>query len=263
MRRKQALAAAAAVMALAGVSACAEEDIVLLAHDFRGGGGLLHGCEADVGGAWAANSAFLDDGRIDGALEGSALLPFTPTANSRYTLSLEVLNPSDRWVALGFARDGLITPGGDNVNDRLSNEVEGIAWMLLRNSPSANMDVQVFAGLRNSGGLYSGDPIADFSRPHTLSIVIDTTGDGTRFTAEFRIDGRPVCDGPQLIDLPVEEINFACISFDNATAAEVRIGKFRLTQVPEPESLVVFGMCLPSSWFTSLRGLRSGSGFSR
>lgn len=262
MRGMQALAAAAAVMALAGVRAGAEEDIVLLAHDFRGGGGgLLHGCEADVGGTWAASAAFRDDGRIDGALEGSALLPFNPTANSRYTLSLEVLNPSDRWVALGFARDGLITPAGDNVNDRLSNEVEGIAWMLMRNSPSANMDVQVFTGYRNSGGLYSGDPISDFSRPHTLTILIDTAGDGAQFTAEFRIDGRPVCDGPQLIEIPVEEINFACISFDNATAADVRIGALRLTQVPEPESLVVFGMWLPPLGLPSARGARVG--FSR
>jgi hypothetical protein len=208
---------------------------------FSGNGLPLNGLPVQVGGQnWVANAGWLDSGQVSGvAAEGSALLPFDPVVNTSYTLSLDVLNPSGQWIGLGFARDPLASPGGNNIQDRFPNEIEGISWMLLRNSATANADVQVFRGLRTSGQLYSGDPITDFTAWHNLAIVIDTTGDGTSFTAQFFVDNVALFGAPQLVSIPVADINFVGMSFDAPNTAPdvtVRFDSFLLTQVPEPAS---------------------------
>ena len=100
-----------------------------VSYDFSGTGAALNGTAPDVApGAetWTANGPFRDDGTIDGAVEGGALLPFDPVVNRQYTLSMDVTAPvgTDRWVALGFTRDALPSTSADDVNGRHSNETE-------------------------------------------------------------------------------------------------------------------------------------------
>ena len=233
-------AAAAIVFGMSGAAHAA----TVYSDDFSGAGGPLNGAAPDVSPAaatWTANSPFLDNGAIDGTVEGGALLPFSPQANFQYTLSLDVLNPTGNWVALGFARDPIATPGADNVNDRLSNEPEGISWMLYRDVADSTQDIQLFAGLRTANGIADTNPAFDASVSHNLEIVITTAADGTNFTADFFLDDVSLlAAGPVTITRNIDDINFVGMAFDDATmATTIRVDNFTLSEVavPEPASL--------------------------
>ena len=219
---------------------------------FSGDGTALNGATTTVGGGtWSANNFVNRNGTINGANEGSALLTFNPVANMTYTLTLDVSNTTDRWVGLGFARDPLTSPGASFTNDRLSNETEGISWMLYRDHASdQTQDIQLFGGLRTASQIadnnFSG---FSFSNANTLKIVIDTTGDGSSFTANFFInDNSLLSSGPVTIARSLDDINYVGFTFDNATASAVSVDNFSLTAVPEPSS------------FAALAGL-AGLGF--
>ena len=200
--------------------------------DSFAGSGPLNGVLVEGGAlqngsvAWTANSAFNADGTINGADEGGAYLPFQPLLNSQYTLSMDVLNPTDRWVALGFARDPITNPGASDLNDRHSNEAEGIAWMLYRNNGATNA-VETFTGLRTTGGQAVDSTGVNFTVANKLSIDIDTTGDGSSFTADWRINGAIVRSAT--IAVAVADINFVGLSFDNATTGTPMFDNFLLT----------------------------------
>ena len=245
-----ALAVAAGVVGTTGMARAA----TVYSDDFSGTGAALNGTAPDVApGAetWTANGPFRDNGTIDGAVEGGALLPFDPVVNQQYTLSMDVTTPvgTDRWVALGFTRDPLPSTSADDVNGRHSNETEGIAWMLFRDSATNADDVQVFRGMRTANQIADTATAVTFGVTHTLSIVLDTTGDGSSFTADFLIDGVSVVGGPQVISSlgnpggvgpssPVlDVINHVGFSYDDATATPPTIDNFSLTVVPEPASI--------------------------
>lgn len=203
-----------------------------LYRDSFAGAGSLNGALVESGAfqtgsvAWAASSAFNADGTINGADEGGAYLPFQPLLNSQYTLSMDVLNTTDRWIALGFARDEIGAPGASDLNDRMSNETEGIAWMLYRNNGAANA-IESFTGLRTAGGLAIDSTGLDFNAANNLAIDIDTTGDGSSFTANWRINGNLV--RTETIAVAVSDINFVGLSFDNATTGTPTFDNFLLT----------------------------------
>ncbi len=236
-----------------GVSGAAQAATVY-SDDFSGAGAPLNGTAPDVAPGsetWSANGPFRDNGTIDGAVEGGALLPFDPVVNQQYTLSMDVTTPVgvDRWVALGFARDPLPSTNADDVNARHSNEPEGIAWMLFRDAATNADDVQVFRGMRTANQIADTATGLTFGVTHTLSILLDTTGDGSSFTADFLVDGASIVGGPQVINAlsnpggvgvasPVlDVINYVGFSFDDATATPPTIDNFTLTVVPEPASL--------------------------
>lgn len=223
----------------------------LYSDGFSGSGGLLNGVAVaggtGAGALWSANSAFLDNGAISGANEGSALLPFTPVTGQLYTLSLDVLNATDRWIALGFARDALASPGASLTNDRFSNEAEGISWMLFRqHATDATQNIQIFGGLRTASGITDDNAAINFGIAHQLKIVLDTAGDGTSFTANFFLDGNSILAGgaPVTIARNIDDINFVGMSFDNATASAVTFDNFLLTAVPEPSTGALLGLGL-------------------
>lgn len=208
---------------------------------FEGGSGaLLHGTTEDTTATlWSANNFVNDNGTINGANEGSALLPFDPITNRVYTLSMDVNNTTDRWIALGFARDPLTSPGASFTNDRLSNETEGIAWMLYRKHASdVTQDVQLFAGLRTNGGIADNNIAHSFNQTNNLSVIIDTYGAGTNFKVDYLINGLSILpSGPVTVNIPVADINYTGFAFDNSTTAAVSVDNFRLSVVPEPTSL--------------------------
>ncbi|TWT97634.1 hypothetical protein Pla108_17860 [Botrimarina colliarenosi] len=223
--------AAATVVGVFSLGSGAAAQETLYADSFSGTG-PLNGVLVESGGlqngsvAWGASSAFNADGTINGADEGGAYLPFQPLVNSVYTLSMNVTNTTDRWIALGFTRDAIGAPGASDLNDRMSNETEGIAWMLYRNNGAANA-VESFAGLRTLGGLALDTTGLDFNANNELEIQIDTTGDGSSFTADWRINGASLRN--EVVNIPVTDINFVGLSFDNATTGVPTFDNFLLT----------------------------------
>ncbi|USN99487.1 MAG: LamG domain-containing protein [Phycisphaeraceae bacterium] len=185
-----------------------------LADDFSGAGGQLDGAAADIGGNWSASLDWLDNGEIAETQDGGAILALDAQPNYVYTLNCELTNTTSQWVAVGFCRDALSNPGqAVQYTDRFSNELEGIAWMLVRNDPARN-DVEVFGGYRTAGGLFGQDVAGlDFNNPIQLQVIIDTRGDGSSFTAEFYLNGSLLV-GPTTINIPVDDINFAGFSYD-------------------------------------------------
>ncbi|MBX3425499.1 MAG: hypothetical protein KF688_07465 [Pirellulales bacterium] len=209
---------------------------VVYSDAFNGSATLLNGTvEAARGGTWTANAPFRANGQIDGTVEGSALLPFTPSLNSVYELTLDVFNTTDRWLALGFARDPIVAPGVDSLTDRFANETEGIAWMLYRNQTSnPAQSIELFGGLRTANSIADTNAAINFNRSNTLKIVIDTTGTGANFTADFQLDQGAgfvsLSNGPKTVNVSVNDVNFVGMSFDDATTASITIDNFQLVK---------------------------------
>ena len=90
------------------VSTASAQTTTLYTDSFSGGATLLNTTLVQGGTlqtgtvAWSANSAFRANGTIDGANEGSAILPLTLDVNATYTLSMDVQNTTDRWIGLVF-----------------------------------------------------------------------------------------------------------------------------------------------------------------
>jgi hypothetical protein len=208
----------------------------------------LNGTTTDAGGGtWSANNFVNKDGSLNEANEGSAQLVFNPTVNNEYELRIDVRNTTDRWVALGFMRDALASPGASLTNDRMSNETEGISWMLFRDHlTDPTQDLQLFGGLRTGGGIVDINNTAalDFTQTHTLSIIINTFGTGTSFTANFFLDGQSVLAGgsPVTVGVNIEDINYVGLSYDNATATDITVDNFSLSYVPEPSAALLAGL---------------------
>lgn len=210
--------------------------VMLLADDFSGGATALNGASADTGGTWSASDGWQADGQIASTQDGGALLPFDAQPNHIYTLTAEVTNSSSQWVAIGFCIDPLEAPGGVvQYNDRFSNELEGISWMLTRNDPARN-DVEVFGGTRTANGLFGGDIAGlDFNSPVMYMIELNTMGDGSSMTAQYYVNGMPLLAEPAVLSIAVEDINYAGFSFDYGDGASVPvIGSFELTDVEVP-----------------------------
>jgi hypothetical protein len=228
-----------------GASLVQAQTTTLYSDSFSGAGGLLNGVAVQggtgAGTLWSANSAFLDNGTISGANEGSALLPFTPVANMQYVLSLAVSNRTDRWIALGFGGTALVSPGANRTNDRFSNDNRGISWMLFRQHlTDATQNVQLFGGLGTGSPITDDNRAIDFTVPHQLQIVLDTTGDGTSFKANFLLDGTSILASPATIARSLSAIQYVGMSFDNSTTATVTFDDFQLNQVPEPATGALF-----------------------
>jgi hypothetical protein len=250
MRLLRIVSVATAITLLAMQTARA---VTLYSDSFSGAAANINGVPVQGGALapanWSANATYMAEGSLDESVEGSAILPFEPIANAVYTLSLDVFNTTDRWVALGFARDPLTTPGFDQVNDRLSNEIEGIAWMLFRDhATDPTQDLQLFAGLRTNNGIADNNAAIVHNQVNNLRIVLDTTGDGSSFTANFFLNGVSVTSTglPVAIVRNIDDINFVGISYDDATtAAQITVDNFLLDgPIPEPTSLALAALAM-------------------
>lgn len=233
--QRTALLATILTMLLAGA---ATAQTTLYSDSFSGGavplnGVLVEGGSLQTGGViWSANSAFLANGSINGANEGSAILPFAPQINATYTLSMDVSNTTDRWVGLGFKSNALANPGASDLNDRFSNNNGGVSWMLYRDhATDPTQDIQIFGGLGTGNGIADNDTTINHAVPNTLQIVLDTTGDGSSFTADFFLNGSSISSGPQTVPLGISNIQYVGLTFDNATATPISYDNFLLTEL--------------------------------
>jgi fibronectin-binding autotransporter adhesin len=229
-----------ALIVLIALSGSAQAQ-TLYTDSFGGAGTALNGTLVQGGTlqngsvAWSANAAFLNDGNIDETSEGSAILPFAPVVNQVYTLSMDVLNASTNWIGLGFKNAALAVPGVSDTNDRFSNG-GGLAWMLYRNNPGNNNSIELF------GGPNVGSVIADinnhdsinFNNTNNLKVVINTSGSGNSFTADFQINNSSVSNGPQLVNQPLSALQFVGLTYDNTAASQVTFDNFLLTQTAAP-----------------------------
>ncbi|MCA9233900.1 MAG: autotransporter-associated beta strand repeat-containing protein [Planctomycetales bacterium] len=219
------------------MTAALQAQTTLYSDTFGGSGAALNGVLVEGGSlqtgavAWSANSAFLDNGSIDGANEGSAILPFSPQLNATYTLSMDVTNTTDRWIGLGFKNSALATPGGNDFADRFSNG-GGVSWMLYRDHlTDPTQDIQLFSGPNVDPAIADNDVTFNNAVSNNLKIVLDTTGNGSSYTADFFLNGASISSGPQLINLPTSTIQYVGLTFDNATATPVSYDNFLLTEL--------------------------------
>ncbi len=199
--------------------------------DFSGAGAALNGTTPDTTQAattWSANSPFFDNGTINLADEGSAILPIDPVVNATYTLTMDVLNPGSEWIGLGFAQDPLTLAGGSTFDDRFSNQTDGIAWMLYRNNGAANA-VQSFTGLATAGAADLDTTGLDFNATNELSVILDTTGTGGSFFADWRING--VSLRTETVNIPVDSLNFVGLTYNNTSDQPITFDNFRLTEL--------------------------------
>lgn len=202
---------------------------VIYSEDFNGTGGALEGKTTTTGGGnWIANPLATDNGVLS-ADAGSAMLRFDPLPNKIYTVLMDFNYSSgmDGWLGIGFSNNPPLSPGGANSGDRFTGaNVPGYAWMIY----NSNNTVTVFEGpkagsttIPSSGSFSSG--------VHNLRIVIDTTGDGSTFTANFFVDGASVTGGPQMIDaLNVGGINYVGFSqYGSGRVTGSTVDNFSLT----------------------------------
>lgn len=242
-------AVCAAIAASASVVSAGE----IYTHTFDGDGtNPLNGVNSTTGGGtWIANRITDDDGTMNNG-EGSAVLPFEPVVNETYTLSMELTHAgTNDWVGLGFASDGLNNAGGDSATDRFSTTGRGVSWMIYRDNATDADDVQIFAGTG------TGNQIADTAvwsaGLHILKIVLDTTGDGTNFTADYFIDDVSISNGPQTVDLSIDSINWVGFtSADDTSGDNTVVDNFSLSDgsIDEPIVLAIaqVGSNLDFTW---------------
>ncbi len=138
---------------------------------------------ADHGGVGTEVWIAPDDGlNLDGssvtATAGSrwAALPFTPQEGNKYRISMDMngTHTGADWFALGWAETP--TPTSDYPSQQLSG------WMLIRGL-NPGYPLHSFTGYATDGGGAAGD----FTGPHNISVVLDTTVDN--WTFQFFVDG--------------------------------------------------------------------------
>ncbi len=177
------------VLLLSCVLAASSHGAIVLSDDFSGSGGALNGTITDIGGfTWTAGAVFKDNGNVDtlvnGAANGqSAFIPYDITAGQIYTLTATVTNSFSDWVGVGFSTE-LNNTTATIFSARHSNS-GAYAWILARDSATANQDVQFFDGAGTGGGTdalnVAGLTLSSFT--NTFKIVLDTSG--TNATATY------------------------------------------------------------------------------
>ncbi len=195
------------------------------------------------GGTWLANSiaTVSGDGYATATItQGSAQLAYDFEVNKTYTLSLDVVSQpgtSGAWVHLGFSQTAITAPGSGAANDRFTN-IGSVAWMYNLNSDL----VTGFEGPSTGGQFFTNATVPNGS--HTLSTVLDTTGDGSSFTANFLSNGTSISGGAQLVDaVTVAALNYAHWGiYGGATGVGSQVDNFKLEVIPEPSAALLGGI---------------------
>ena len=228
--------------------------VVIFQDDFSGGAGDLNGLAPTTrpgSETWTAAPIFNADGSVDRPAsinQGSMTLPFVPQNGFIYNLdaSLTGVNGNGNWLALGFSNG----QSSDGVSDRfITDDVVGIAWMLLRGDTSSNTN-QVHLGtgalgVGNGGigatpwtalGNQSGGDV-------DLRISLDTTGGPGTWTATWyaKLASSDSYSEVSPTTLVGNEGNFTSIGIAaaNSSLTAGTIESFSLEAVPEPSSAIL------------------------
>lgn len=241
MKSKMFVVVMAVVLAAATVNAG-----VILSETFDGDGTAgLDGVAATSGGTWAAkgNDWLMSDGSIIGGTvtntyAGTNLLPFEPEVNKVYTLSMDLDHNGTKYIGLGFTRDGIHDSAKADTGYRFPQN-GGIAYVLYGQGET----VTTVGGINNANpidntGVYSAEEV-------NLMIVLDTTGDGSSFTADFFIDGLSITGGPQTVAVAIDDINYAGIGAYGTRSGSADgsvVDNFELSVVPEPATMALLAL---------------------
>jgi hypothetical protein len=245
-------------VAIMGLTASAATAATVFEDNFDGAAATdLNGLAPDTrpgAETWIASSLFDADGAM-GNTAGTATLAFTPQNGFIYTLDASFRNFADNastadtendWAALGFV-NGQST--GSTTNDRFVNgNVNGIAWSLLRGSPSAGGNHASWRGTDTDGtgdNTLWADPLgSQFGADIDLRIVLDTTGGAGTWTATWyaKLAAEGIYTEVRGTEvLTSEAIDAVGVARSNA-GFDAEITRFSLTSVPEPSSLALLGL---------------------
>jgi hypothetical protein len=183
------------------------DNSVIYSENFNGGATALNAKPPTTGGgAWIANPIATANGILT-ADAGSAVLRFDPLLNKIYTVSLDFnySSGSGGWFGLGFASVSPWITSTASTADRFSNmNAPGHAWMLTGGSSM----VGVWEGPKTTNTIPFTNPTLA-AGPHTMKIIINTTGTGSSFTADFLMDGISITGGPKVVDtITLNDLNY-------------------------------------------------------
>jgi hypothetical protein len=212
---------------------------------FSGSATLLNGATTTSGGGtWSANSFVNQDGSlIGGSITGGAFLPVTLAVNNIYTLSMDIAltgtAASTKYIMMGFADQGTVTgPGTSNAAGRHNNAtMNGYPVLALVTGSSLLQGTELY------NSVVASTAFTDFANVHNYKLVLDTTGDGSTFTASYYVDN--VAFGTSLLMDYANLSSIGGVGFSGRTTTGT-VDNFLLTvqPVPEPSVMALIGLGL-------------------
>lgn len=253
------LTAALAAVLLSALTASAQS--IIYSDSFSGSGGALNGAPVEVGGQnWTANQGWQDDGTVtgNGNISGSALLPFSPVADTIYSLSVDLFHNdgSAYWIGFGFAENALSSPGASDTLDRFTGTVAGHPWMLRRGNTTQYPNVQGL-GAPTSDVYVDVDPAgADYSQYNNMEIVLSTAG-GSLTIADALFDGTSILDSPHALAASMSDLHYVGMTWSSEpNAPTMYYDNFLLTSQPIPEPATGAMLLLGVGAFAAIRRRR-------
>ena len=227
---------------------------IIVAENFGGGsGGTLSGTTADTfapavtaaGGSstWVADSGFLDNGAVSvtrksGHLNlGSYIDDAKGTARGLFDLTMTISETTGSWISLGFSTLNAPATG----NDFTQSAQNGMGTIIYRNTGELDM----FIGPRTGG---STDGPDGNTGARTLTVTLDfTPAGGYNGTSNFGTvtwtDSALGAVGNLGTAFALPNQSFGSILTSAATGpATGTISALTLSQIPEPATLMLFGL---------------------
>jgi len=219
---------------------------------------LLNGKVPDVsatGAAWQAGNLLYQNGHwntyvADSANGQAAWLPFTALPNKLYILECSFLNSQPNWLAVGFFSSYPVNNSGISWTEtrwEVRHSNSGYLWMLSRNHGD-QPDQQAFLGYGtgNQVTAINGD-LVDPNQWVNVKIVLNTgwPNDSGSYTYEYWLNDQLRASGTIATSL-VGSIGGVGLSYERSATANsgADIDYFRLSVVPEPNSIALFGILL-------------------
>jgi hypothetical protein len=227
----------AAALLLAAASANAAITTIY-SDSFSGSATALNGANTTTGGGtWVASLIANRDGSLVGNnTGGGAVLPVALSTDMIYTLSMDIsltgTAGSTKYMHFGFVdQSTLATAGGINAADRFNNTtMNGYPTIALVTATAVIQGTELYNVVAASVAS------ATIASTHNYKIVLDTTGDGSTFTASYYVDGVAFGTGLLMDFAALGSIGGVGFSSRNGTGT---VDNFLLTSEAIPETGVV------------------------
>ncbi|MGN6641652.1 MAG: hypothetical protein ACTHKU_01475, partial [Verrucomicrobiota bacterium] len=176
---------------------------------FTGTGTSLNGVVPDVRSGsqtWTAAPVCTEAGVLNGTT-GSAMLPVSLTTNKIYTMSMDYTYNGNGSVAgwLGFGFSTLASTATTTATRFNGNTVPGFSWLAY----FQNDTISGWGGPKTGAAIFTGAGAFTHGVTHKLTIILNTTGNGSSMTSDFQVDGVSISGGPQTVTLTVSALAYA------------------------------------------------------